>query len=72
MNQANLILKHLKSGQPLTPLDALKKFGTLRLGARVLELRQAGHPITTKMVKKGGSCVAEYRYVESAKRASGN
>lgn len=60
MSQTHRILKHLKSGKTLTPLQALDKFGTLRLGARVLDLRQAGYPIRTTMVRKGGARVAEY------------
>jgi len=60
MSQAERILKHLKAGKPLTPLQALNKFGTLRLGARVLELRQAGYQIKTRLVRKGRSRVAEY------------
>lgn len=60
MNQTARILNHLKRGHTLTPLEALRKFGTLRLGARVLELRQAGYPIKTKMVRHGDSHVAEY------------
>ena len=60
MSQADRILAHLKTGKKLTPLQALQKFGTLRLGARVLELRQAGYQIKTRMVRKGRSRVAEY------------
>lgn len=60
MSQADRILAHLKTGKKLTPLQALHKFGTFRLGARVLELRQAGYQIKTRMVRKGRSRVAEY------------
>lgn len=60
MSQATRILAHLKAGKKLTPLQALNKFGTLRLGARVLELRQAGYQIKTRLVRKGRSRVAEY------------
>lgn len=61
MSQATRILAHLKAGKKLTPLQALQKFGCLRLSGRVLELRQAGYDIKTKLVKRGGSRVAEYR-----------
>ena len=60
MSQSSAILRALKKGEKLTPLDALRKFGTLRLGARILELRQSGHGIKTRMVRKGRSRVAEY------------
>ena len=60
MSQTTEILKALKRGKKLTPLEALDKFGTFRLGARILELRQAGYDIKTRMVRKGRARVAEY------------
>jgi len=60
MSQASEILKALKRGRKLTPLAALNEFGTLRLGARILDLRQSGYDIKTRMVRKGRSRVAEY------------
>lgn len=60
MTQCEEILKHLKRGKTLTPLQALKAGWGLRLSARILELRQAGYDIKTRMVKRGGSRVAEY------------
>lgn len=60
MSQTTRILAHLKAGKKLTPLQGLQKFGTLRLGARILELRQAGYDIKTRMVRKGRSRVAQY------------
>jgi hypothetical protein len=60
MSQTEAILKHLKAGNKLTPLQALQKFGTLRLSGRVLELRQAGYDIKRTMVRRGASRVAQY------------
>lgn len=60
MTQCEEILRHLKRGKTLTPLQALKAGWGLRLSARILELRQAGHDIKTRMVKRGGARVAEY------------
>lgn len=63
--QSAAILKDLQAGRRLTPLDALKRYGCLRLGARIWDLRHAGHNITTTMVKVGdGKMVAEYRLVK--------
>jgi len=59
-SQCNRILRYLQSGKTLTPLDGLRRFGTLRLGARVYELKRAGHPIQSKLVKRGSAHVAEY------------
>lgn len=62
-DQASKILQYLKSGKKLTPIDALNLFGCFRLGARVWELKQAGHPIQKDMITLPNSKrVAEYRY----------
>ena len=37
----------LESGESITPLDALQRFGCLRLAARIKDLRDAGVPIQT-------------------------
>lgn len=60
-SQCTRILKYLRKGGALTPLDALRKFGSFRLGARVYDLRKSGHAISRRMVEKGGKRVAEYR-----------
>lgn len=49
-NQSERILGHLKSGRTLTALQALEMFQCFRLSARILELRNAGHPITREMI----------------------
>ena len=59
-SQANQILKCLESGASLTAIDALKRFGCLRLAARVEDLRSEGHLIITTMVTKNDSRVARY------------
>jgi len=59
-SQANQILKCLESGASLTAIDALKRFGCLRLAARIEDLRSEGHPIITTMVMKNDSRVARY------------
>lgn len=62
MTQAALILAALQRGQKLTPMDALQQFGCFRLGARIYELKQEGHPIAKRMVETpSGAHVAEYR-----------
>jgi hypothetical protein len=40
---------------------ALKHFGCLRLAARIADLREKGHNITTEMVTIRGKRVAVYR-----------
>lgn len=60
MSQTERILQHLKKGRTLTPLEALHKFGTLRLSGRILELRQAGYLIKSRLVEINGKRVARY------------
>lgn len=62
MTQEKAILRWLRSGNRITPLEALKRFGTLRLGARIYDLRRNGYNIKTDRVKtRGGAVVASYR-----------
>lgn len=64
------ILAYLKEGNSLTPIEALNKFSTLRLGARIFELKKDGHNIKTEMIKLANNKrVAKYSYItaESSK-----
>lgn len=72
MAQTRMILDHLKQHRSITPLDALKKYGCFRLGARIYDLRAAGHQIHTKMIEVGRAKkrVASYRLVKLAKDAA--
>ena len=47
MTQNQKILRHLRDGKAITPLEALGLFGVYRLAARIGELRNAGHNIET-------------------------
>lgn len=62
--QCEAIRKHLKSGRSLTALDALKKFGSMRLGARIWDLKKQGMPIVKRMVevRSGGEAKKVARY----------
>ena len=59
MSQKTDILKHM-GRKPITPLEALNNYGCLRLAARINDLRQEGHKINCKMVKKGKKSFASY------------
>lgn len=60
-SQNAMILSWLKRGRSLTPLDALERFGCFRLGARVHDLRNDGHPIKRTMIEtRSGKRVAKY------------
>ena len=48
LSQRNVILNHLKEGKEITQLEATQKYGILRLGAIIFELRK-DYPIITIM-----------------------
>ena len=61
MSQCNKILEYLKQGHRLTPLEGLRLFGTMRLGARCWDLRKAGYDVRSRMVKTDtGKHIAQY------------
>lgn len=62
MSQCNTILAHLKRHGEITPLEALRMFGVMRLAARIETLRAEGHHIETRMVERKGKRFASYRY----------
>jgi hypothetical protein len=58
--QRDRLREWLKSGHPVTPLNALQMWGCMRLGARVLELRREGLDVKTTMVQDGRTRYARY------------
>jgi hypothetical protein len=62
--QTTAILTALREGAELTPLDALRRFGCFRLGARIWDLRHQGHSITSRWVEVNGARVKAYRMGE--------
>ena len=60
--QGAQILRHLRSGKHLTALEALQRFSCLRLAARIRDLKNDGHAITSTRVElPNGKRVASYR-----------
>jgi hypothetical protein len=66
MSQCTDILEALRRG-PITPLEALKDHGCLRLAARIEELRSDGHTIVTEMVKANGKKFGQYVLIKEKK-----
>jgi hypothetical protein len=54
------VLTHLQTYGSITPLEALEKYGSFRLGALIFNLRQEGHNIKTNIVE--GKGYAKYTY----------
>ena len=66
-SQNDLILEHLQVLGTITPLEALKDYGCLRLGARIHDLKAKGHHITMDLIEVGdyGKRVAQYALAAS-------
>lgn len=63
--QNGMILRALKRGERLTPLDMLNRFGVLRASGRIYDLKSAGYDIDKEMVKTAsGKRVAQYFLVK--------
>lgn len=61
-SQIERVRTWLQNGHSLTPLQALKRFKSLRLGALIYDLRGEGMNISTEYFKVGPrTCVAKYR-----------
>lgn len=51
MRHRDEILSYLLEGYTLTQMEAITKFGCMRLGARIFELKEQGYPIVKEMIK---------------------
>ena len=47
MSQSKVVLNHLLSGKTISQREATKKYGILRLGAIIFNLRKDGYKIIT-------------------------
>jgi len=66
-SQTEQIRKHLESGKTITPLEALKKYGCFRLGARIWDLKnKQGLNIKTDFVTRNDKTFAEYKLLNNA------
>ena len=64
LTQSADILRWLRKGRSITPLLALRRFNCFRLGARIYDLREAGHDIRRTWANLGnGKRVARYSMV---------
>jgi hypothetical protein len=62
-SQTKSIREDLQIGRKITPMDALKKYGCFRLGARINDLRNEGMHIVTNIIKKNGKRFAQYSLI---------
>lgn len=70
INQCEKILQYIEHEGSITPLDAMREFGCMRLASRITDLKRRGYPITRQMEtakNRAGEPVryARYRMGES-------
>ncbi len=63
LTQREMVLQHLKEGRVITPLEALQKYGSLRLGAIIHTLRREGMNIETNYITVERKTFAEYKLI---------
>ena len=51
MTQTERILKYMQDYGSITPLDALREFGCMRLAARISDLKKRGYRIDSTMIE---------------------
>ena len=64
-SQCNKVLHFIEAEGSITPLDALREFGCMRLASRVSDLKRKGYPITREMetmTNRYGETVRYARY----------
>jgi hypothetical protein len=62
MTQNRLILDYLRTGQTLTPSEALRLFGCFRLAARCNDLKRKGYNVICRLIDVGnGKHCGEYK-----------
>tara|TARA_Y100001937_G_C6994914_1_gene273799 strand:+ start:61 stop:450 length:390 start_codon:yes stop_codon:yes gene_type:complete len=66
--QKHKILHHLDRFGSISPLEALKHYGCMRLAAQILELKKDGVEIVTTMKQQGDKQWAEYWLEERFRR----
>ena len=68
--QSQMILEYMAQGHRISPLEALNKFGCLRLGARIYDLKRDGHDIDKEMVSENGKRYARYTLIKMARKVA--
>ena len=58
--QEEMVLNYLREHKSITGLEALRKFGIMRLAARIHYLKKYGYNVKTELVSNGKKKWAEY------------
>lgn len=60
-SQTDRILEYMLSGKSITPLEALNLFGSMRLGARIADIKAKGYLVYSEFVEtENGKKVKKY------------
>ena len=51
MTQTEHILQHMEKYGSITPIEALRNYGCMRLSARCLDLKKLGYSVASELVK---------------------
>ncbi len=65
MTQCEMILRYMQDTGSITPWEAMREFGCMRLGARIYDLKRRGVPIRRETVQdtnRYGKTVSYARY----------
>ena len=65
MTQCDMILRYMQDTGSITPWEAMREFGCMRLGARIYDLRRRGVEVTRELVtdrNRYGKPVSYARY----------
>jgi len=65
LSQKKHLLYYLQEHGSITALEALNIIGSLRLAARIKDLRDEGHNITTENIRINGKMIARYKLVNN-------
>lgn len=71
MTQCEKILQYIENEGSITPLDAMREFGCMRLASRITDLKRRGYPITRQMEtakNRAGEPVRYARYRMAVKQ----
>lgn len=69
MTQSDMILRYMQETGSITPWEALREFGCMRLGARIYDLKRRGVDIRSELVtdrNRYGKTVSYARYSVNA------
>lgn len=67
VTQTQQVLSHLRLYGSISPLEAMRRYGIMRLGARIWDLKTSGHIIDKAIEKDGTMHYARYTLTSEAK-----